>query len=120
MTYKATFSPGPVSIIFGTFHTGMESSYSPHLPNLTFIDKETPFLWENSLTAGSHPDNRISQNYADYTYKFTPYPESPMGTETTLTTGNMMATKMNYVNPPNHGLTKETQGKKNENYCVRP
>ena len=53
MTYTKIFSPGPGSIISGTFHTNMEYPYLNHLLNLTYIDKETYLLWKNLLTVGS-------------------------------------------------------------------
>ena len=43
-----------------------------------------------------------------------------MGMAPTLKKANMMATNMNFVNPPTHGLLKDTQTQNNVNYGVRP
>ena len=43
-----------------------------------------------------------------------------MGMAPTLKKANMMATNMNFVNPPTHGLLKDTQDQKNGNYGIRP
>ena len=57
MNYTATFLPGTGSIISGNLHMIMEYNYLPHLPNSIYIEKETYFLWNNLLTAGSRPEN---------------------------------------------------------------
>ena len=113
MTYTETFYPGIVLITFGTLHTSMESTYPHHIPNLTYIKYDNSFLWKNSITAGLIPDNWRSQTNAEYTSKFTPYPKCPMGKATTLKNGTIMATKMNYINPPTNGLIKDNQVQKN-------
>ena len=119
MTYTAIFLPGPGSIISVTLHTSMEYIYLPHLPNLTYIEKETYFLLINSLTAGSRPYNWRSWTNYEYTSKFTPSPTSPMGMAPTLTKGTMMDTRMNLVKPPTHDLLKDTQDQNNDNCGVR-
>ena len=43
-----------------------------------------------------------------------------MGTAHTLIKVNMMATKMNFVNPPTHVLIKDTQDQNNGNYGIIP
>ena len=78
------------------------------------------FLMEKNVTTGSRPDNWRSWTNANYTSKSTPSPTSPISTAHTFTNGTMMATKMNFINPPTHGLTKDTQVQKNGNFGVSP
>ena len=67
MTYMEILFPGAGSRISGTFHMSMESPYLPHLTNLTYIEKENYFLWNNFITAGLRPENWRRLTDANYT-----------------------------------------------------
>ena len=120
MTHAATLLHSTGSRIYGNLHTSMEYTYLPHLPNSTYIEKETYFLWNDSLTSVSRPDNWRSWTDADYIYNFTPFSKSTTGKAPTITKVTMMAMKENYINPPTHGLTKDTQVQKKVNCGVTP
>ena len=109
MTHAATLLNSTGSIIYGNLHTSMEYTYLSHLPNSTYIEKETYFLWNNSLTSVSRPDNWRSWTDSNYNSIFTPYTTSQMGMAPTMTKFNMMATNINSVQPTTHGLLKDTQ-----------
>ena len=120
MTYTEISPPGTGSRIFGTLHTNMESTYPTHPPNLTYIEKDTSFLFNNYLTSSSRLDNWRRLTDDDYTSKFTPSPTSPMGMAPSLKKVTIMSTKMNSVKPPTNVLTKDTQGQNNGKGVVRP
>ena len=110
MTNAENFYPSTASKIIRTLHISMEYTYLTHIPNSTYIEKYTSFLCNNALPLGSLPDNWRIWTDANYTYKFTTYLTSPMGTAPTLRECNMMSTNMNSINLTTHGLTKDTQG----------
>ena len=120
MNYTSVFYTGPGSKIFGTLRASIEDSSLTHLPNATYIEKETYFLCNNLPTVSSRPEKWRIWIDANYTSKSTPSPTSTMGMSPNLTKGTMVATKMNFIKPPTHGLLMDTQYQNNGNCGVRP